>query len=180
MLQSLYKGVPPPPRKIENKALPESRQAAARFSRLVNLVFSPQTAFFECEHPFIDKPTIITEVTVPSARLFRSLGSKLYLSNKQRMLNKDLAKKWLRWGEGGRERGWVGLFAENNNETVTAWGVTIHIPCDSIRFRLLPFDFDYFAMDCDCVGSERWSIDYKIFLLKIVYFISIFFYIQFH
>ena len=22
-------------------------------------------------------------------------------------------------------------------------GVTIHIPCDSIRFRLLPFDFDY-------------------------------------
>ena len=27
----------PPPRKIENKALPESRQAAARFSRLVNL-----------------------------------------------------------------------------------------------------------------------------------------------
>ena len=23
-------------------------------------------------------------------------------------------------------------------------GVTIHIPCDSIRFRLLPFNFDYF------------------------------------
>ena len=22
-------------------------------------------------------------------------------------------------------------------------GVTIHIPCDSIRFRLLPFEFDY-------------------------------------
>ena len=22
-------------------------------------------------------------------------------------------------------------------------GVTIHIPCDSIQFRLLPFDFDY-------------------------------------
>ena len=36
------------------------------------------------------------------------------------------------------------------------------------------------AMDCDCVGSERWHIDYKIFLLKIVYFISTFFYVQFH
>ena len=23
-------------------------------------------------------------------------------------------------------------------------GVTIHIPCDSIRFQLLSFDFDYF------------------------------------
>ena len=23
-------------------------------------------------------------------------------------------------------------------------GVTIHIPCDSIQFRLVPFDFDYF------------------------------------
>ena len=25
-------------------------------------------------------------------------------------------------------------------------GVTIHIPCDSVRFRLLPFDFDYFDL----------------------------------
>ena len=36
------------------------------------------------------------------------------------------------------------------------------------------------ATDCDCVGSERWHVDYMIFLLKIVYFISTFFYIQFH
>ena len=138
MLLSSYKGVPPPPhRKIENKALPESRQAAARTSRLVNLVFSPQTGFFECEHPFIDKPMIITEVTVPSARLFRSLGSKLYLSNKQRMLNKDLANKWLRWGEGGRKGRWVGLFAENNNENLRLLGVLRFI------FLAIRFDFDF-------------------------------------
>ena len=139
MLLSSYKGVPPSPphRKIENKALPESRQAAARTSRLVNLVFSPQTGFFECEHPFIDKPMIITEVTVPSARLFRSLGSKLYLSNKQRMLNKDLANKWLRWGEGGRKGGWVGLFAENNNENLRLLGVLRFI------FLAIRFDFDF-------------------------------------
>ena len=49
----------------EKKALPESRQAfdvaAARTSRLVNLVFSRQTSFFECEHPFTDKPMVISE-----------------------------------------------------------------------------------------------------------------------
>ena len=63
MLLSFYNGVPTPPpppwRKIENEALPESRQGAARTSGLVNLVFSSQTGFFECEHPFIDKPMII-------------------------------------------------------------------------------------------------------------------------
>ena len=46
-------------------------------------------SFSECEHPFIDKPMAITEPAVQSARLL-GLGSKLYLSDKQRMLNKDL------------------------------------------------------------------------------------------
>ena len=56
---------------------------------LVNLVFPRQTGFIECEHPFIDKPMVINEPSVASAR-FLSLGPKLYLSNMPRMLNKDL------------------------------------------------------------------------------------------
>ena len=28
--------------------------------------------------------------------------------------------------------------------SLTVRGVTIHIPCNLIQFRLLPFDFDYF------------------------------------
>ena len=69
----------------------KSKVAAARFSGLVNLIFSRQTVFFffECKHMFIDKPMVITEPTVPSAR---GLGSKLYPSNMPRMLNKDLAR----------------------------------------------------------------------------------------
>ena len=52
----------------------ESRQtsevAAARTSGLVNLVFSRQTVFFfEYEHLFIDKPMVINEPAVASARL---------------------------------------------------------------------------------------------------------------
>ena len=43
--------------------------------------------FFECKHPIIDKSIIITEPAVPSARL---LGSKLYPTSMQSMLNKDL------------------------------------------------------------------------------------------
>ena len=43
----------------EKEALPESRQlfeaAAARTSGLVNLVYSRQTGFFQCEYPFSDK-----------------------------------------------------------------------------------------------------------------------------
>ena len=43
----------------EKEALLESRRsfelAAARTSRLVNLVFSRQTGCFYCEHPFIKK-----------------------------------------------------------------------------------------------------------------------------
>ena len=41
--------------------------------------------FFECEHPFIDKPTVITEPAIPSARLL-GLGLKLKQFN-TRVLN---------------------------------------------------------------------------------------------
>ena len=48
----------------KKEARPESRQtlevAAAQTSGLVNLVFSCQTGFFECEHPFNDKEMVIT------------------------------------------------------------------------------------------------------------------------
>ena len=72
----------------------ESRQAfkvaAARFFGLANRVFSRQTGFFfECKLLFKDKPMVITEPTIPSAR---GLGSKLYPSNMPRMLNKDLSR----------------------------------------------------------------------------------------
>jgi len=61
-------------------------------SGLVNLVLSRQTVFFfECEHPFIDKPMVITEPAVPSTQLL-GLGSKLYPSNMLCMLNKDLTR----------------------------------------------------------------------------------------
>ena len=50
-------------------------------SRVVNLVFPLQTGFFECEHPFIDKPLAINEPAVASARLV-GLGPKLYQSKK--------------------------------------------------------------------------------------------------
>ena len=57
----------------EKEALPESREtfevAAARTCGLVNLVLSCQTIFFECEHPFVNKPMVKTEPTVPSTRL---------------------------------------------------------------------------------------------------------------
>ena len=68
-----------------------SEVAAARTSGLANLVFSRQTVFFECEHPFIDKLMVTTERAVPSARLL-GLGFKLYSRNMPRMLNKDLTR----------------------------------------------------------------------------------------
>ena len=72
--------------------LEKSRQVmASQTSGLVNLVFSRQTGFFKPEHPFIDKPMVITEPAVPSARAL-GLGSRLYPSNMQRMLNKDLTQ----------------------------------------------------------------------------------------
>ena len=66
--------------------------AAAQTSGLVNLLLSRQTGIFECKHPFIDKPMVMTEPTVASAWLL-GLGLKLpsiSLLNMPRMLNKDL------------------------------------------------------------------------------------------
>ena len=75
------------------EALPESRQsfevALARTFGLVNLVFSRQTGFFECEHSFKDKPMVTTEPAVPGARTL-GLGSKLYPINMPGVFNKDL------------------------------------------------------------------------------------------
>ena len=48
--------------------------------------FPSSNWFFECEPQFIDKPIVITEPAIPSARLL-GLGSKLYPGNIQRMLN---------------------------------------------------------------------------------------------
>ena len=72
-------------------ALPESRQtfevAAAQTSRRINRVFSRQTVFFfVCELLLIDKPMVTSELAVTSAQLL-GLGSKLYHSNMQHMLN---------------------------------------------------------------------------------------------
>ena len=47
--------------------------------------------FFECEHSFIEKPMIMWEATVTSARLL-GLGLKLYPGNMQRMFNKDFTR----------------------------------------------------------------------------------------
>ena len=75
--------------------MPESRQtfavAEAQTSRLVNLVLSCQTGFFECEHPFIEKPMVITELAVASTRL-SGLGLKVYPSNMPSMHNEDVTQ----------------------------------------------------------------------------------------
>ena len=59
--------------KEEKKVLRESRQAfevaAAQTSGLLNLVFCRQTGLFQCDHPLIDKPMVIAEPAVSSARL---------------------------------------------------------------------------------------------------------------
>jgi len=79
----------------EKSRLSESQQtfevAAVRTSTLVNLVLSRQTGFFECEHPFIDKPMVITKPAVASTRL-SGLGSKLYPSNMPSMHNEDVTQ----------------------------------------------------------------------------------------
>ena len=58
---------------VEKEALPETRQtfaevAAAQTSGLLNLVLSRQTGFFECEHPFFDKPMVLTEPVEANCR----------------------------------------------------------------------------------------------------------------
>jgi len=84
----------------ERETLPESRKVfevtVARTSGLVNIVLSRQTIvklffflFFKCEHP-------LTKSAVPSARLL-GLGSKLYPSKIQRMLNNDSSRDCLEY-----------------------------------------------------------------------------------
>ena len=68
--------------------MPESRGRSPIFWTSQSCFLSSNWFFFECKHLFIDKPMVITEPTVPSAR---GLGSKLYPSNMTRILNKDVA-----------------------------------------------------------------------------------------
>ena len=70
------------------EALPQSRQS---FEVAVNVVFSRQTGFFECEHSFKDKLMVTTEPAVPGARTL-GLGSKLYPINTPGVFNKDLTR----------------------------------------------------------------------------------------
>ena len=63
--------------------------------------------FFECEHLFIDKPMVITEPAVASARLL-GLGSKLYPSNIQGMLKKDLITQFMIQSPRVRQNRWQG------------------------------------------------------------------------
>ena len=90
-------------------ALPESLQVfevtTAQTSRLVNPILSCQTGFFNCKLPFIDKPMVINESSVPSAWLL-GLGTNLYPSNIQRMLNKGFTHVKLKYAriEEAKER----------------------------------------------------------------------------
>ena len=68
-----------------------ARSRRGQTSGPVNLAFSRQTGFFECEHLFIDKPMVITEPAAVGVRVL-GLGSKLYPSNMPRMLKKDLTR----------------------------------------------------------------------------------------
>ena len=89
---------------MEKEALTESHQAfevaAGQTFGLVNLVFSCQTVFFfkfksiiYYSHSVIDKPMVITEPTVATARLL-ALGSNLNVHprNMPPMVNKDLTE----------------------------------------------------------------------------------------
>ena len=49
-----------------------------------------------------------------------------------------------RFANQGESIQWVGQIKFLDLET--GRGVTIHIPCSLIRFRLLPFDFNYFNL----------------------------------
>ena len=60
--------------------------------------WTSQSSFIKRKYPFIDKLMVMTDPIVPHGRLL-GLGSKLYDSNMQRMLNKDLTqfKQSLTW-----------------------------------------------------------------------------------
>ena len=70
--------------------LPESRQTLEVSEARSSCVLSSNW-FSVCEHPFIDKPLVITETAVPSAcARILGLGWKLYPDNIQCILTKDL------------------------------------------------------------------------------------------
>ena len=60
----------------EKEDLAESRKdfdvASAQTSELVNPVFSRQTGFFECKHPFVDKPMVIYRARCSKHTFFKA------------------------------------------------------------------------------------------------------------
>ena len=74
--------------------------------------------FFEWEHLFIDKPMVITEPVAVGVRVL-GLGSKLYPSNLQRMLNKDLTRSkqslsWVRQNRASKKKASLAGCRENS------------------------------------------------------------------
>ena len=74
------------------------RRRGGPWSRRSPIFWTSQTCFlssncffFECEHPVIDIPMVITEPAVVSARLL-GLGWKLYFGNMPRMLSEDITR----------------------------------------------------------------------------------------
>ena len=65
-------------------------------SGVVNLVFPLQTGFFDCKHPFIDKPMTINEPAVANARLL-GLVPKLYHTPSKVLL--DSCKGFLKYAK---------------------------------------------------------------------------------
>ena len=59
----------------------ESRQtfafATTQTSRLLNLILSRQTGFFEFEHPVLDKPMVITKPAIASRPEFETNPSNM-------------------------------------------------------------------------------------------------------
>ena len=78
--------------RVEKEALPESPSsfevAAERIFGLDNLVSHLILNYSSAKHLFSDKPMVMSEPSVPSARII-GLGSNLSRSNMQSMLNKD-------------------------------------------------------------------------------------------
>ena len=68
-----------------------SQVVAAQTSTLGNLVLSHHLVFLSASILSLINKMVITKPTVASARLL-GLGSKLYLSNMPRMLNKDFTQ----------------------------------------------------------------------------------------
>ena len=125
----------------QKKTLPESHWcqsfeiAATRTFGPVNLVFSRQTDFF------FAKPMIITEPAVPTARLL-SLGSKLYPSNMQHMLNKDFSR-------------FFSIFrVHQNRESERKALMAGWLWCDASIFKANLHNVDKFQLDHSTLGGN--------------------------